>query len=514
MTIGMIVLLSVSVLACDGHSESGQEVKTMDIPQEDVRPAALAGTWYEGNPDKLRDTVEQYMKHAKLTRGLGDVIGIIAPHAGHVYSGPVAGYAYKQVLGQHFDVVVVIAPNHVDPRLTFSSVFTSGAYQTPLGVIPVDSETANAIVDHDAGGIIKASDLGHTTEYGGRMEHSLEIQLPFLQTALEGDFSIVPIIMGNRDNGMESSAVLGRAIASAVKGKKALLVASSDLSHFHNGKTADSLDEGVRGSIEAYDPDGLLQDLANGTSEACGGLPMAAVMVACRELGAKDATVLHMANSGDVTGDYGNVVGYLAAVITTSGDASGTKEAGESEVGVDLGLSEDEKEVLRGVVKETLESVVNGGRVPEFKDKSGKLGEEWGAFVTLTKNGQLRGCIGHIIGTMPLIDTVGQMARAAALEDPRFPKVQPNELKDIDFEISVLTPIRKVNDIEEIVVGRDGIIISNKWARGLLLPQVATEYGWDRITFLEQTCRKAGLPKGAWKDKDTVIEMFSAEVFH
>jgi AmmeMemoRadiSam system protein A len=180
---------------------------------------------------------------------------------------------------------------------------------------------------------------------------------------------------------------------------------------------------------------------------------------------------------------------------------------------VDLGLTGEEKDVLRNVVLTTLESVVCGGPVPSFDNLSGKLGEEWGAFVTLNKNGHLRGCIGHIVGDKPLIHTVADMAMAAALEDPRFPNVSAEELKDIEFEISVLTPIRKVADIEEIVVGRDGIIISQKWNRGLLLPQVATDYGWDRITFLEQTCNKAGLPKNAWKDDGTIIEMFSAEVF-
>ena len=182
-------------------------------------------------------------------------------------------------------------------------------------------------------------------------------------------------------------------------------------------------------------------------------------------------------------------------------------------VGVDLGLTAEEKDVLRNVVRTTLESVVNGGQIPDFDNLSGKLGEQWGAFVTLNKHGRLRGCIGHIIGDKPLIHTVAKMARAAALEDPRFPNVDPGELESIEFEISVLTPIRKIDNIEEIVVGRDGIIISKGWNRGLLLPQVATEYGWDRITFLEHTCNKAGLSKDAWKDDDTTIEMFSAEVF-
>jgi hypothetical protein len=250
-------------------------------------------------------------------------------------------------------------------------------------------------------------------------------------------------------------------------------------------------------------------------------------MMAARSLGATKATVIHMANSGDETGDTRSVVGYLAAALSspaktgsTSPSSSAATGASAAEkkaapkVGVDLGLTEQEKETLRNVVKKTLDSCVKTGKVPEFNNFSGHLGEKWGAFVTLTKRGELRGCIGNIVGTRPLITTVAEMTREAALGDPRFPRVQPSELPDIQFEISVLTPIRQVKDINEIVIGRDGIIITQGYNRGLLLPQVATEWGWDLNTFLEQTCRKAGLPNDAWKDKSTIIEAFSAEVFH
>jgi AmmeMemoRadiSam system protein A len=211
------------------------------------------------------------------------------------------------------------------------------------------------------------------------------------------------------------------------------------------------------------------------------------------------------------------VVGYLAAVfIKPGGDGkTGAEEKEKSRVGVNLGLTDEEKEVLRTVVRKTLPAVVKTGQIPPIEGEyKGKLGEKWGAFVTLTKKGDLRGCIGNIFGTKPLIVTVAEMTRAAAIEDPRFRPVRPEELPDIDFEISVLTPTRRVKDIREIVVGRDGIIITQGYNRGLLLPQVATEYGWDLETFLEQTCQKARLPKDAWKDRNTIIEAFSAEVFH
>ncbi len=499
-----ITLCVTAACACDGHTDNVQEGKGMAIPQANIRKSALAGQWYEGDKERLKLAVSRYMEGAKAVQGLGAIKGLIVPHAGHIYSGPVAGYAYRQVQGASYDAVVVIAPNHIPSGLRFSSVFPHGAYEIPLGLLPVDDTIAKAIADFNGSDDVKASDEGHLTSYGGRMEHSIEIQLPFLRLAL-GDFKLVPIVMGSQTR--SSCEALAKAVAAAVKGKNILLVASSDLSHFHNASTAKKLDSVVSEYVESYDPMGLLDALDSNKCEACGGGPIAAVMMACRELGATKATVVNMATSGDVTGDNSNVVGYLSAVLSNPGGEE------KSKVGVDLRLIDREKDGLRDVVKKTLGSVVNGGPIPVFNDKSGKLGEHWGAFVTLTKGGQLRGCIGYPVGTKPLITTVAEMTRAAALEDPRFPRVSPSELPSIDFEISVLTPIRKVSDISEIKVGRDGIIISRGFNRGLLLPQVATEYGWDLETFLENTCLKAGLPRDTWKQKGTVIEAFSAEVF-
>ncbi|MFC1490453.1 AmmeMemoRadiSam system protein B [Candidatus Latescibacterota bacterium] len=289
----------------------------MNIDRQDIRPAAYAGSWYEGNPDRLKNTIESYMDEAESTAGLGKIIGIISPHAGHMYSGHVAGYAYKHILGEKYDTVVVVAPNHSNPNLNFTSVYTRGGYETPLGIIPVDSVAASAIVKYDSSDDIKESDLGHLAGPGDRMEHSLEIQLPFLQVAL-GDFKIVPIVMGDRDGGRESCAALGNAIASALEVKNALIVASTDLSHFHNAETLKEMDSVVSKHIGEYNPEALLRDISSGTCEACGALPTVAVMIACRKLGATEGVVLKMASSGDVSGDYTSAVGYMAAVLTKS----------------------------------------------------------------------------------------------------------------------------------------------------------------------------------------------------
>jgi AmmeMemoRadiSam system protein A len=186
---------------------------------------------------------------------------------------------------------------------------------------------------------------------------------------------------------------------------------------------------------------------------------------------------------------------------------------GEKRVGVDLGLSEGEKKMLRQIAKTVIESKARGEPIPESKIDSSALKENRGAFVSIHKKGQLRGCIGYIEGKGPLHKTIEEMAEAAAFRDPRFAPVTEKELNDLDIEISVLTPFKKISDTNEIEVGKHGIYIRKGWHSGLLLPQVATEYGWDRKTFLEHTCQKAGLSSNAWKDKDIEIYIFSADIF-
>ena len=183
------------------------------------------------------------------------------------------------------------------------------------------------------------------------------------------------------------------------------------------------------------------------------------------------------------------------------------------DVGVDLGLTAEEKRYLLDLARRTIQARVHGNPLEYQKPESQTLQEERGAFVTLHKHGQLRGCIGYIEGIKPLYLTIIDMAEAAAFNDPRFPPVQADEVDDLDIEISVLTPLRRVEDIREIEVGKHGILLRRGIYQGLLLPQVATEYGWDRETFLDQTCLKAGMPPGCWKDSETEIYIFSADIF-
>jgi AmmeMemoRadiSam system protein A len=233
---------------------------------------------------------------------------------------------------------------------------------------------------------------------------------------------------------------------------------------------------------------------------------MITAMLAARQLGADSARVLHYANSGDVSGSKAQVVGYLAAALYSSRPA-------ERVEGIDTGLSAGDKELLHQIARTAIESKLRGEPLPAFEITSPVLKEKRGGFVTLKKQGRLRGCIGYIQAVKPLYQTVEEMALAAAFNDHRFPPLRVDELPELELEISVLTPLEQIRNIQEIEVGRHGLYLQRGGMSGLLLPQVATEYNWDRLTFLQQTCLKAGLPPGAWQDEDTRIYTFSADIF-
>jgi AmmeMemoRadiSam system protein B/AmmeMemoRadiSam system protein A len=482
--------------ACEGR---GVEERGKTMFEKNIRESVIAGSWYPGDPARLTEDIKKYLELVPARKMAGELIALIVPHAGYMYSGQVAAYAYKLLEGKSYEVVLIVAPSH-HVYLKGASVYIKGGYRTPLGIVPVMEELTEAL--------IKKSPLISYFPKAHVQEHSLEIQLPFLQVVLK-DFRLVPIVMGEQD--FYTCEELSKAIVEVVKGRRALLIASTDLSHFHPYARAVELDQVVLKHVNNLDPEGLSKALKKGMCEACGGGPTVAVMLAARAFGANHGEVLKYANSGDVTGDHGSVVGYMAAALYRSANPEKGKK--ENKVGVDLGLSEEERRTLHEIARTVIMNRVLGKSMPEYSIKSKKLNEPCGAFVSLHKKGTLRGCIGYVRGIKPLYKAVEEMAAAAAFNDPRFPPIKERELDDIDIEISVLTPLKKIDDINEIEVGKHGIFIEKGFFSGLLLPQVATEYGWDRKTFLEQTCLKAGLPCNAWKDKETKIHIFSADIF-
>jgi AmmeMemoRadiSam system protein B/AmmeMemoRadiSam system protein A len=489
-----------------------------------VRKPAVADQFYTADPAALKREVTGYLDAAKPPAVAGDVVAIVAPHAGYMYSGAVAAYGYRLVRGAHYDDVVVIAPSHVE-YFGFASVFPGTAYETPLGMIPVDTELVKAIASKNP--LVRADMTGHRVAAFERSEHALEVQLPFLQVAL-GSFKLVPIVMG--DQSQATVEALGNVLGDALKGRRALIVASSDLSHFYPDKEARVLDGEFQRALSTCDPNKLFSALSKKSCEACGGGPVVAAMIAAKKLGADRCQVLHYANSGDVTGDRSSVVGYASAVMLREEKSGGSRASvkgtpnpekedppaetpRKSKAQGASDLTKEDKIYLLRLARSVIQAVTSGETYHAPPAPSEIIKEPRGAFVTLNENGQLRGCIGYIEAIKALGTTVEEMAEAAALNDWRFPPVRAEEVPKLHIEISVLSPVFTITDPSTIVVGTYGLIITRGNNRGLLLPQVATDWGWDRETFLDQTCVKAGLPEGCWRQKGTRIEGFTAEVF-
>jgi AmmeMemoRadiSam system protein B len=274
----------------------------------DIRPSPISGRWYPGDPKRLAESVDSYINAAQIDTVDGDVVGIVVPHAGHIYSGPVAGYAFKAIQGLQPELVVVISPMH-QPYLQSFLTCGHNAYRTPLGTISIDSESVSALSE-----ALEASTGFKLTPVRNDQEHSLEIELPFLQRSLSGEFRLLPIMI--REVSAPAVEALGRALAKIISGRSFLLVASSDLSHFYDQLQAEQLDGEMLRQVESFNPAGVLQAEEEGKGFACGRNAIAAVLWAAQEMGANKVTVLNHATSGDVTGDYSGVVGYAAAVIT------------------------------------------------------------------------------------------------------------------------------------------------------------------------------------------------------
>lgn len=268
-----------------------------------VRPPTAAGLFYEIIPDLLKENIDGYLENARIPELTGAVRALVSPHAGYVYSGFSAAHAYKMIKGSNYDCVIVVGPSH---REYFNgvSIYPGDAYETPLGTIPINKGIREELLKEPT--VISSSDAGH------RSEHSIEVQLPFLQSVL-GDFSFVPVIMGDQRRQLCND--LADAIVRVATHRNILLVASSDLSHYHPYDEAVMLDTLVMNELEKFNSETFIDKMEEHSCEACGGGPIAVVMNAARQLGACKAKILYYCNSGDITGDTSGVVGYLAAAF-------------------------------------------------------------------------------------------------------------------------------------------------------------------------------------------------------
>ncbi len=486
-----VYVLCAAALAC---------AASRPAPAEKIRAAAVAGSFYPANPAELTRMMDDYLARVTDAPTGSRLIALIAPHAGYVYSGPVAAYSYALLKGRRYQRVVVIAPSHVVP-FDYASVYDGDGYATPLGGIRVDKALAKKLAAENPR-LVRLSSQGHAPT-DGQAEHSLEVQLPWLQRTL-GEFTLVPVIMGEQS--YAASRALGVALAKLV-GPETLIVASSDLSHFHTYEQASAMDRKTLAAVEDWDYLSLSRNLEQGMWEACGGAPIVATMMAAERLGATRAAVLKYANTGDVTGDRSRVVGYGAAALWAEAQSSAA-------VGPRISLSQDEKADLLQLARNAVATAVRERKLYSAPTpKLSALLMDRGAFVTLTKRGELRGCIGYVAPTGPLYTTVRDVAAFAAVRDTRFSPVKADELPELQYEISVLSPMRRVKDVKEVQVGTHGLLVKRGRIEGVLLPQVPVEQHWDRTTFLEEICAKAGLPQRCTQDPDTDLFMFTALVF-
>jgi AmmeMemoRadiSam system protein B/AmmeMemoRadiSam system protein A len=459
-----------------------------------IRRPAVAGQFYPGDPDDLRSMVDGFL--AQAARSGPEPAALVSPHAGYVFSGHVAAHAFKQAEGVDYDAIVVLGTDH-RPITRGNSIWPEGAYSTPLGDVPIDSELARALMD--AEGSIQFRREAH------QPEHSIEVQLPFLQRVQPGK-KFVPILVS--DVSLQNCEALASALAATLKDRKALVVASSDLSHYPDYDDAVRVDRATLAAVVSLDPLALQASTEDSMEEGipdlhtcmCGTGPVMTTMLYARAIGAEQVDILKYANSGDVAyGDRRGVVGY-GAVRFARGSAPG--------------LSAEEKESLLRLVRETLTDYLGKREKPEFPTDSPALLQPRATFVTLRvrETGELRGCRGEIVARQPLVDSVQNMAIASATDDPRFMPVTANEVPRLHIEISALTPMRPIQP-EDVVVGRHGLMIIKGHNSGLLLPQVPVEQGWDREEFLRGLCHKAWLPENAWKARDAQLYAFEAEVW-
>ena len=469
-----------------------------------VRPSPFAGSWYSSGRDRLHGEIHEFLEGADPYDGARP-LALLCPHAGYRFSGPTAAWAYRALDKERFDRVFILGPSHSHP-LSGIGIGPWTHYDTPMGQVPVDQAAVERLTQHPRFSVVEGVDA---------KEHSLEMEVPFLQVTAMGS-SIVPMVVGDLDaEGIEDVAGALR----AELGPGDLLVVSSDFGHYGRrfGYTPDlgedtaagirALDMGAFEAFSSLDLGRFLSYKEDTGITVCGFRPMAILQAMLPE----GASVVqrHYDTSGQMTGDWANSVSYLSAVATGPlWDGRGADQTTWR-----FGL--EEQQTLLQLARDSIRARLDGGGPPDLSgyDITDEMRKDSGAFVTLTIGGHLRGCIGEIPPSRSLADVVRDHAVDAGFRDPRFSPLSADEYDGIHIEISVLTPPEPVAGYQDIVLGRDGIYLIKGMRRAVYLPQVAVEQGWNLDETLSTLSRKAGLPTNGWKEGAT-FEVFQAQVFH
>ena len=497
----LFIMQLISVISCRSQINTDQTMQNTNLIN---RKATVAGQFYPAKSDELNAQLIRLFADAVPKISKNDVLAIISPHAGYVFSGPVAASSFNQLdARKEYHTVFVIGSSH---RIMFdgASIYNKGNYETPLGVVKVDLETANFLINkHD---IFKYKNDAHA------YEHSLEVQLPFLQHVLETDFKIVPIVIATQSR----STV--KKIAEALKPyftKENLFVISTDFSHYPDYEDAVKVDKATADAIVTGIPEELLSTLrkneqrgiSNLATSLCGWTSVLTLMYITEDNPKIKYLPVDYKNSGDAKyyGDKSRVVGYCSIAVVAEDDNSDADKTEHQVKDNELVLSSEDKQKLLQISRNTLDEYIRTGKIPVIKNDelTDNMKTCCGAFVSLHINGKLRGCIGNFSQDIPLYKVVQEMTISSATRDYRFTPVEVNDLNKIDIEISVLTPLRKIDSIDEIILGKHGIYIRKNQRTGTFLPQVATQTGWDLEDFLGHCARdKAGIGWEGWKDAE------------
>jgi len=471
-----------------------------------VRPAALAGSWYPGDPETLKAEVDALLDATEMPKDLAPdkIAALVVPHAGMVYSGATAASAFRLVKGQSYDRVVVLAPSH---RVPFAGLAVPpvDAFDTPLGRIPLDKPAISLLLQSD---LVKVVPGAHAHD-----EHSIETELPFLQRALAPGWKLVPVLVGRMGKGdYETAAALMRSLTQ----NHTLVVVSSDFTHFGDSygykpfpvdqKTPErlhDLDMGLFDRMKAFDADAMLAYKAKTGITACGFGP---IMVLTHLLkGRAEPRLISYTTSGRLTGDFERSVSYLAVAYLSNGSPDGRAAFSPDELKTLLQLARD---ALKVAVEDGADAV-DADKLVKGMSLTDKMKAAGAAFVTLRRDdGNLRGCIGDLVPMRPLYASVVDNAAKAALKDPRFNPVRPEELPGMDLEISLLTPPVVIPSYADYDVARHGIILIANGHHAVYLPEVAPSMGWNRAHTLTRLALKAGLPGDAWQQPDAKFAVF------
>lgn len=498
---------------------------TTGAPPKRIREPAVAGLFYPADAKALSAALDKLLAAAPA-QNLGKLRALVCPHAGYQYSGPTAAHGYKQLAGRDVHTVILMAPSHY-ALFDGVSVLDADGYVTPLGQIPISPKSAELVRGRPfrlepRGGVRRPPWSGQSFKKAGSREddtpetweHSGEVQVPFLQKSLT-NFSLVSLVFGQVDP-LEVANALAKHLDDHT-----VLIASSDLSHYHPYEQAKGLDTGCVKAICDLD----LPKLKN--AEACGIGPIQTLVHLAKAKGWQ-TKLLDYRNSGDTAGDKSGVVGYAAiAFFEPEATAQGSAQAGAAATGASppnaipaSEFNEAERKQLLALARRALEASVRAGKLPEpdLKDFPPSFALPRGSFVTLTKHGQLRGCIGNIAPRLPLYQAIIENARAAALHDYRFDPVKPAELGELEIEVSVLTEPKSLSFaspddlLAKLRPNVDGVILKLGFHSATFLPQVWEKIP-DKVAFLDQLAQKAGAARGAWRESGTKVEVYQVEAF-